>query len=55
MKIDALEDWSRSHDCGSLRLEDIEQEAWPEQVYRPEILEKEETLIKKPGYNPFDY
>ncbi len=27
MKIDALEDWSRSHDCGSLRIENIEQEA----------------------------
>lgn len=27
MKIDALEDWTRSHDCGSLRLENSEQEA----------------------------
>jgi aspartyl-tRNA synthetase len=27
MNIDALEDWTRSHDCGSLRLENTEEEA----------------------------
>lgn len=26
---------------------------WAEKVYKPCILEKEWTLYKKPGYNPF--
>ncbi len=38
----------------SVSIEEIDPEVWPEKVYRPEILEKEETLIKKPGYNPFN-
>jgi len=37
----------------SVAVEEIAPEAWAEEVYRPDILEKEETLIKKPGYNPF--
>jgi len=37
----------------SVRIEDIAPEDWLEQVYRPEILEKPETLYKKPGYSPF--
>ena len=37
----------------SVSIEEIDREVWPEKVYRPDILEKEETLIKKPGYNPF--
>jgi len=37
----------------SVSIEEIDPEVWPEKVYRPEIIEKEETLIKKPGYNPF--
>jgi 4-oxalocrotonate tautomerase len=34
-------------------VEEIAPEDWAEEAYRPDILEKEETLIKKPGYNPF--
>ena len=37
----------------SVAVEEIASEAWAEEVYRIDILEKEETLIKKPGYNPF--
>jgi 4-oxalocrotonate tautomerase len=37
----------------SVAIEDVPKEAWAETVYRPDILEKEETLIRKPGYNPF--
>ncbi len=37
----------------SIAIEEIPQEEWPETVYRPDILEKEEDLYKKPGYNPF--
>ena len=38
----------------SVSLEDVEPMDWPEQVYRPEILEKPEQLYRKPGYNPFE-
>jgi len=38
----------------SVAIEEIASEKWAETVYRPDIMEKEETLVKKPGYNPFD-
>ena len=38
----------------SVAFEEVAQSAWPETVYRPDILEKEHLLYKKPGYNPFD-
>jgi 4-oxalocrotonate tautomerase len=38
----------------SVAMEEIAPENWAETVYRPDIMEKEETLVKKPGYNPFD-
>ena len=38
----------------SVAIEEIEPEDWAETVYRPDIIEKEETLVKKPGYNPFN-
>jgi len=37
----------------SVAFEEVEQAKWPEAVYRPDILEKESTLYKRPGYNPF--
>ena len=37
----------------SVAIEDIPEDTWAEAVYRPDILEKEETLVRKPGYNPF--
>jgi 4-oxalocrotonate tautomerase len=36
----------------SVALEEIEPEKWNEAVYKPEIIEKEHLLYKKPGYNP---
>jgi 4-oxalocrotonate tautomerase len=39
----------------SVAIEEIESRDWPEKVYRPDILEKAETLVKKPGYNPFAF
>ncbi len=38
----------------SVAIEEIAPEDWAEKVYKPDIKEKEETLIKKPGYNPFE-
>jgi 4-oxalocrotonate tautomerase len=37
----------------SVAVEEIAPENWAEMVYRPDIIGKEETLVKKPGYNPF--
>jgi 4-oxalocrotonate tautomerase len=39
----------------SVAFEEVSQADWPEKVYRPDILEKQETLYLKPGYkNPFE-
>jgi 4-oxalocrotonate tautomerase len=38
----------------SVAFEEIEPADWPQMVYKPDILDKQETLIKKPGYNPFE-
>jgi 4-oxalocrotonate tautomerase len=37
----------------SVAIEDVEPQDWAEQVYKPDILEKPQTIYKKPGYNPF--
>lgn len=37
----------------SVTVEEIVPEDWAEEVYRPNILEKEGILTKKLGYNPF--
>jgi len=37
----------------SVAFEEIEPEIWAEKVYRPDILDNEDKLYKKPGYNPF--
>jgi 4-oxalocrotonate tautomerase len=37
----------------SVTIEEIDSTQWPEKVYRPDILNKEANLYKKPGYNPF--
>ena len=38
----------------SVAFEEVDQSDWAEKVYRPDILEKEALLYKKPGYNPFE-
>ena len=38
----------------SVAFEEIDSADWPEKVYKPEILDKPQTIYKKPGYNPFD-
>jgi len=39
----------------SVAFEEVLQADWPEKVYKPDILEKQETLYLKPGYkNPFE-
>jgi len=38
----------------SVAFEEIDPADWAEKVYRPEILDKQDKLYKKPGYNPFE-
>lgn len=37
----------------SVAFEEVEQDDWAEEVYKPDILDCEDKLYKKPGYNPF--
>jgi 4-oxalocrotonate tautomerase len=37
----------------SIAFEEVEQDDWPQKVYRPDIIECPGTLYKQPGYNPF--
>ncbi len=36
----------------SVSFEEVEKERWTEDVYIPDIAEKESMLYKKPGYKP---
>jgi 4-oxalocrotonate tautomerase len=36
----------------SVGIEDVEPADWVERVYKPDIIGKEATLYKRPGYNP---
>jgi 4-oxalocrotonate tautomerase len=38
----------------SVVVEEIDSAEWAEKVYQPEILDKQDNLYKKPGYNPFE-
>ena len=38
----------------SVAFEEIEKEDWAEKVYKPDILDKRDSLYKQPGYNPFE-
>jgi 4-oxalocrotonate tautomerase len=37
----------------SVAIEDVAKDDWAEKVYRADILDKDATVYKKPGYNPF--
>ena len=37
----------------SVAFEEIKPEDWAEMVYKPDIVEKQDNLYKKPGYNQF--
>lgn len=41
-----------SNEFISLSIEDVLKEDWVESVYKPEIVEKPNSLYKKPGYDP---
>jgi 4-oxalocrotonate tautomerase len=36
----------------SVGIEDVEPKDWTEQVYKPDIIGKPDTIYKQPGYDP---
>jgi 4-oxalocrotonate tautomerase len=36
----------------SICIEDINADDWVEKVYKPDIIQKRDTLYKNPGYDP---
>ena len=38
----------------SVAFEETEKENWAEEVYKPDILNKKDSLYREPGYNPFE-
>ncbi len=43
-----------SEDFISVGVEDVEESQWVEDVFKPEILGKDDTIYKKPGYDPLN-
>ena len=37
----------------SVAIEEVPSEEWAEKVYKPDILNCQDSIYKKPGYNPF--
>jgi 4-oxalocrotonate tautomerase len=48
---DVMEHLGSSAASVSVSIEEVAQEAWAEQVYRPDIVDKPDTLYRKPGYS----
>ncbi len=38
----------------SVAFDEIEKEDWAKKVYKPDILDRKDSLYKEPGYNPFE-
>lgn len=47
---DVVEILGGGKDSVSVALEEIAPEDWKDKVYQPDILDKPQTLYKKPGY-----
>ena len=38
----------------SVAIEEVDPTEWAEKVYRPDIINKNDSIVIKPGYNPFE-
>jgi len=51
-------DVARIADCGrksiSVAIEEVDPNDWAEKVYQPDIIENEDSIVIRPGYNPFE-
>lgn len=41
-------------DFVTVGIEDVEESQWVDDVFKPEILGKDDTIYKKPGYDPLN-
>jgi 4-oxalocrotonate tautomerase len=48
---DVIEHLGSSEASVSVSIEEVPQEAWAEQVYRPDIAGRPELVYRKPGYS----
>ncbi|HHV29124.1 tautomerase family protein [Acetivibrio mesophilus] len=51
---DVVETLNASETSVSVSIEEVPREKWNAEVYKPDIMEKGETLYIKPGYKPED-
>ncbi len=51
---DVMDILNHGEESISVAFEEIEASDWLEKVYKPDILNKINTIYKKPGYNPED-
>ena len=47
-----VESLGYGRDFVSVGVEDVDPKDWTSRVYRPDIVDKPETIFKKPGYDP---
>ena len=45
-----MEELNVEEEYVSVAFEEVTKDKWTEEVYNPDIVEKEKTLYKKPGY-----
>jgi 4-oxalocrotonate tautomerase len=51
---DVITIFGSSEQAVSVAIEEVKPEDWTEQVYKPDIHAKWDTVYKKPGYNPLE-
>ncbi len=51
---DVIAAFGSNEQAVSVAIEEVKPEDWTEQVYKPDIHAKWDTVYKKPGYNPLE-
>ncbi|ABN51887.1 MAG TPA: 4-oxalocrotonate tautomerase [Hungateiclostridium thermocellum] len=49
---DVIETLNAPQTSVSVSIQEVPREKWVDEVYNPDIMDKEETLYIKPGYKP---
>ena len=51
---DVMDVLKYGEDAVSVAIEEVKPEDWAEKVYKPDIVDKPDSLFKKPGYDLFE-
>ena len=51
---DVMKILSYGEESVSVAIEEVKSQDWTEKVYKPDILNKPDTVYKQPGYDPFE-